>query len=352
MEYIAYPFVTYISNWKKIISTFQNIWYYHRPDSLGPSGWYQFFYQEYRDTTISCSLDTEFILCMIAVALAFTVIRFICHKLFLDKIPIWLDMNEESRDKFPESFFRLITYICIWSCSAYVLLFSEYPLMEDPVLMWSDFSGVSTKIPPDVFFIYVLQCGYYVHCVYANTVLDVHRTDFWALMLHHVVTLILISFSYAARYHNVGIIVFFIHDICDIFLEIAKCGRYLLVLGGKEHKLPHIISLIAFVIFSSLWVWLRLYWYQTKVLMGSAVASMQLDMSGEFYLMLNGLLLVLYGLNSYWFCFILLVAYDIITGEELVDKREIELNEKSNQEALQRKEKEKEKEKEKKKKKT
>ena len=341
MEIIAYPFVTYFTNWKKIFSTFMNVWYYHRPDSLGPAGWYQFFHQEYKEIMYSCTMEREFIIYMLAIGIAFTVIRFISHKLFLDKIPIWMDMNEESRDKFPESFFRLISYIFIWSCSAYVLLFSKYPLMDNPDNMWNDFSGESTEIAADVFFIYVLQCGYYVHCVYANIVLDVHRSDFWALMLHHVVTLSLISFSYAARYHNVGIIVVFVHDICDIFLEIAKCGRYLQVLGGKQQKLPDIISMIAFVIFSSLWVWLRLYWYQTKVLMGTAVASMRLDMDGEFYLLFNMLLMILYGLNLYWFFFILLVVYDIIVGEGLSDTREKDLIEKSKQEAQERKEKKK-----------
>ena len=334
-----YPFVTYYNNWRKIFSTYMDLWYYHRPDNLGPSGWYQFFQQEFKDSRLSCSMDNEFIFYVLAVGISFTVIRFICHRLFLDKIPIWLDMNEESRDKFPESLFRLISYIFIWSCSAYVILFSQYPLLDNPDNMWNDFSGVYTEIAPDMFFIYVLQCGYYVHCVYANIILDVHRTDFWALMLHHVVTLSLITFSYASRYHNAGIVVVFIHDICDIFLEIAKCGRYLLVLGGKEHKLPDVISMIAFVIFTSLWIWLRLYWYQTKVLMGTAVASMQLDMDGEFYLIFNMLLLILYGLNSYWFFFIILVVYDIIVGEGLTDTREKELIKKSKEEAQKRKEK-------------
>ncbi|KAI6656596.1 Ceramide synthase 1-like [Oopsacas minuta] len=339
MDYIVQPFVTYVTNWNEIFIMFMSVWRYQRPDSLGPSGWYQFFKQEYKVILGSCTMDMEFIIYTLAIGALITIIRIGSQKLILDKIPIWLDMNEESRDKFPESLFRLISYIFLWSCTSYVVLFSNYPILDGPDTMWSDFSGVSTIIAPDIFFVYVLQCGYYVHCAYANIALDVHRTDFWALMLHHVVTLSLISFSYASRYHNVGIIVIFLHDICDIFLEIAKCSRYLQVLGGKSYFISDIVSAIAFVLFSSSWVWLRLYWFQTKVLMGTAVASMVLDMDGEFYLVFNVLLLVLYGLNLYWFFFIVLVVYDIITGVGLSDNRETELMEKSREEVRKRKEK-------------
>lgn len=338
MEYLLYPFTTYISNWNEIFTTFVSVWRYHRPDSLGPAGWYQFFQEEYREFIVSCSMDREFILYTLAIGAAFTIIRWIAQKLLLDKIPIWLDMSEESSDKFPESLFRLFSYIFIWSCSAYVVFFSNYPILEDQFFMWNDSTGVSTVVPPDIFFIYILQCGYYVHCVYANIWLDIHRADFWALMLHHVVTLSLISFSYASRYHNGGVIVVFLHDICDIFIEIAKCGRYLLVLGGKTYWLPDFLSTVAFVIFTGLWIWLRMYWFQTKVLMGTAVVSMQFDMDGEFYLIFNFLLLILYGLNCYWFFFIALIVYDVITGAPLSDKREDALVEKMRQEAARRRE--------------
>ena len=338
MEFILYPFVTYISNWNTIFTTFGSVWRYHRPDSLGPAGWYQFFQEEYKAILVSCSIDLEFILYTLAIGAAFTIVRWISQKLLFDKIPIWLDMNEESSDKFPESLFRLFSYIFIWSCSAYAIFFSKYPLMNNPNNMWADFVGVSTEVAPDVFCIYILQCGYYVHCVYANIWLDVHRSDFWALMLHHVVTLSLISFSYASRYHNVGIIVVALHDICDVFIELAKCGLYLQVLGGKKYWLPEFISSVGFVIFTVLWIWLRMYWFQTKVLMGTAVASMQYDMDGEFYLIFNVLLLILYGLNCYWFFFILLILYDVIGGSPLADKREEALVEKSRQEAAERRE--------------
>ncbi|KAI6656597.1 Ceramide synthase 1-like [Oopsacas minuta] len=337
MDYIVQPFVTYVTNWNEIFTMFMSVWRYQRPDSLGPAGWYQFFKQEYKEILMSCTMDMEFIIYTLAIGALITIIRIGSQKLILDKIPIWLDMNEESRDKFPESLFRLISYIFIWSCTSYVILFSNYPILDDPDYMWSDFSGVSTIIAPDIFFVYVLQCGYYVHCAYANIALDVHRADFWALMLHHVVTLSLISFSYASRYHNVGIAVVFLHDICDIFIELAKCGLYLQVLGGKKYWLPDKVSTVAFITFTSLWVWLRLYWFQTKVLMSTAVASMQFDMDGEFYLIFNVLLLILYGLNLYWFFFILLIIVDILSGGELADKREEELVAKTRAEILKRK---------------
>ena len=337
MEYLVNPFIAYISNWKKIFSIYVSVWNYNRPDSLGPAGWYQFLRQEYRAILVSCHVDTEFILYILAIGVAFTIIRWMCQRLLFDKIPNWLDMKEEYRDKFPECLFRLISYISIWLCSAYVILFSDYPVMDHPNNMWIEFVGPSTVVAPDVYFIYVLQCGYYVHCVYANIILDIHRSDFWALMLHHVVTLSLISLSYASRYHNAGVIVVFLHDICDVFLELAKISRYLQVLGGKHYWISDFVSWVAFLIFSSLWVVLRLYMFQTIVLMGTGVSSLLLDIDGEFYLLFNTLLLILYGLNVYWFGFILLVIYDIMVGVGISDKREEELLQKSKEEALKKK---------------
>jgi sphingoid base N-palmitoyltransferase len=42
----------------------------------------------------------------------------------------------------------------------------------------------------------MFQLGFYWHSLYAHFAYEVKRKDFWPLLLHHVVTIGLIYFSY------------------------------------------------------------------------------------------------------------------------------------------------------------
>src|SRR5262249_31343131 len=52
----------------------------------------------------------------------------------------------------------------------------------------------------DIYIIYLIQCSFYLHSVYATLYLDVWRKDSIVMLIHHFLTLSLIGFSYAARY--------------------------------------------------------------------------------------------------------------------------------------------------------
>jgi hypothetical protein len=48
------------------------------------------------------------------------------------------------------------------------------------------------------------------------------QTDFKMMLLHHLCTISLITFSYLTNYTNVGSIILFLHDIGDIFVYFAR----------------------------------------------------------------------------------------------------------------------------------
>ena len=54
-------------------------------------------------------------------------------------------------------------------------------------------------VPDGIYWLYMLQMGFYVHCVYASLYLETIRRDFLAMMFHHFLTLGLLSYSYAVR---------------------------------------------------------------------------------------------------------------------------------------------------------
>lgn len=55
------------------------------------------------------------------------------------------------------------------------------------------------KMDAEVYYLYMLELSFYVHSVYASLVLDVWRKDSLVMLFHHVLTITLIGFSYAAR---------------------------------------------------------------------------------------------------------------------------------------------------------
>lgn len=57
----------------------------------------------------------------------------------------------------------------------------------------------------------------------------------------------------SCRYHNVGILVLFLHDINDVQLEFTKLNVYFKHRGGVYHRLNDIISNIGCLTFSVSW---------------------------------------------------------------------------------------------------
>ena len=51
-------------------------------------------------------------------------------------------------------------------------------------------------------------------------------TDYIALIIHHGVTLYLLYTSYTMGFFRVGVVIAFLHDLSDPFMEIAKIALY------------------------------------------------------------------------------------------------------------------------------
>ena len=59
-------------------------------------------------------------------------------------------------------------------------------------------SGMS--VPTDIAIAYLIQGSFYGHSIYATVYMDAWRKDSAVMVVHHVITLALISFSYAFRW--------------------------------------------------------------------------------------------------------------------------------------------------------
>lgn len=109
------------------------------------------------------------------------------------------------------------------------------------------------SVPDDIRFLYFIECGFYMHSLYATIYMDAWRKDFFVMILHHFLTMVLIIASYATRYHKIGILVIFVHDVTDILLEFTKCNVYLKSRNGRKYAFHDMIANIGFATFTFIW---------------------------------------------------------------------------------------------------
>uniref|UniRef100_A0A8D0EBY3 Ceramide synthase 1 n=1 Tax=Salvator merianae TaxID=96440 RepID=A0A8D0EBY3_SALMN len=227
----------------------------------------------------------------------------------------------------PESAWKLIFYTLSWSYGTYLLFFAGYPFFYDPPSAFYDWKK-GLEVPTDIALIYLVHASFYIHSVYATLYMDTWRKDSVVMLIHHVVTLLLISVSYMFRYHNSGVLVLFLHDISDIQLEFTKLNVYFKYRGGVYHRLNDIASNAGCITFSLSWFWSRLYWFPLKVLYSTCHTSLISVPDIPFYFFFNSLLFVLMLMNVYWFLYIILFVARVFMGDvrEVNDVREYDVD--------------------------
>ncbi|XP_063311457.1 ceramide synthase 1 [Pelobates fuscus] len=239
----------------------------------------------------------------------------------------WCQLQPREADKFPESAWKLFFYSFSWSYSVYLLFFTEYTFFHDPSSAFHGWkSGV--EVPGDIALACLIQGSYYAHSIYATLYMDAWRKDSIVMILHHIVAVTLITCSYAFRYHNIAILVLFLHDINDIQLEFTKINVYFKTRGGKYHRVNDILSDIGCVVFSCSWFWFRLYWFPPKVLFATCYSSLEMHPNLPLYFLFNILLFVLIAMNIYWFMYIVIFVGKVLTGhiQEVNDVRDYEID--------------------------
>ena len=61
------------------------------------------------------------------------------------------------------------------------------------------------EVPYDIYLVYAIQGGYYLHRIVDTLFHDIWRTDTIVMSLHHILSLTLIAFSYATRYMKLAV---------------------------------------------------------------------------------------------------------------------------------------------------
>lgn len=247
--------------------------------------------------------------------------------------PDWESSNAERITKFGEYVFRLLYHSAI---SAYGLwYFWDKPWWNGDTL--SLFRGFPNhEIQPGMAWYYLLQAAYNVDALIAllelSFVLKMYkgmpriewsptvRGDFREMMVHHLVTNALVVGSSMCRLTRIGSMVFLIHDVSDVPIDLSKLANFL------KWKTATIACFVTMVL---AWAVTRLYilpfviYYSVLteshyVLEQGLPPLLYLTYRHFFY----ALIAVLILLHVVWFGVFLQIFYTIVQKNEVHDYSE------------------------------
>ncbi|XP_042346941.1 ceramide synthase 5-like [Plectropomus leopardus] len=200
--------------------------------------------------------------------------------------------------KFCESMWRFTFYLGIFIYGIRHLWVS--PWMWDTRKCWYNYPF--QPLSPEQYNHYAAELAFYWSLMFSQFI-DIKRKDFFIMLVHHLATIFLITFSYANNMLRFGTLVMCVHDASDIFLEAAKLANY-----AKYQRLCDGL----FVVFSIIFFLTRLVIFPFWVFYSILIESWEIIGPYQAWWLLNGLLLVLQTLHIIWFYLIARIAIKAI----------------------------------------
>lgn len=205
--------------------------------------------------------------------------------------------------KFTENAWRCLYYT--FSFVYGVIILWDKPWLWDINECWRGYPFQS--ITNDTWWYYMFSLAFYWSlCV--SQFFDNKRKDFWQMFVHHIATIMLMSFSWICNLIRIGSLVLVTHDCADIFLEAAKMAKY----SGYQK-----ICDIIFAIFTVLWIVTRLGVFPFWIIHNTSIVTPTLLPVFPAYYIFNGLLLLLLSLHVVWTYLILKIAYKALMAGQM-----------------------------------
>jgi len=226
----------------------------------------------------------------------------------------YLSLNEKGRLKFSESCWKLSYYVIVTFWGIGCVLSSDF--FWETRLCWENWPNIPWSESFHNY--YLVQLAFYIHSIIAHFTVESKRKDFYQMLIHHVITVALIGWSIHAKFYRIGGVVMLLHDVNDIFLELAKLLKYI-----RWEKTAHFF-LVSLVL---CWGWTRIYLFPSKVLYSTAIESWGIlgsnPEAAAHWIPFNSLLSVVFLLNLFWFIMMLKLIFRFVFKKEYVgDVRE------------------------------
>jgi len=214
-----------------------------------------------------------------------------------------LSKHSEER-KFETSAWKFFVFGAMLSYGYWAVKDEEWFMQpENFTLHWPD------ALPPRIWYHYLLTLAQYVHASFV-IFFQPRQNDFVEMLVHHIVTIVLIVFSYVGSYWQIGSTLIIFTDVADPWMELAKVFNY----GGYG-----LLADILLGFFTLIFIISRVVLFPTYCIKVAWDKYAYVD-KGEpvaFHGLLFAFVLTLYGLFLYWTGLIVRVVYRLLTkGEE------------------------------------
>ncbi|NXE44019.1 CERS2 synthase, partial [Ptilorrhoa leucosticta] len=164
---------------------------------------------------------------------------------------------------------------------------------------------------PSQYWYYMIELSFYWSLLF-SIASDVKRKDFKEQIIHHVATIILISFSWFANYIRAGTLIMALHDSSDYLLESAKMFNY----AGWRNTCNNI-----FIVFAAVFIVTRLVILPFWIMHCTVFYPLDLYPAFFGYYFFNVMMVVLQSLHIFWAYLIIRMAQKFITGKVVEDER-------------------------------
>ncbi|OHT01299.1 hypothetical protein TRFO_31872 [Tritrichomonas foetus] len=203
-------------------------------------------------------------------------------------------------------------------------------LMSDFDKLWSP-CPVVQEITHAIRFAYMFELASYCFQAFEHRFSNIRNKDYYVMFTHHIVTILLIAGSYDANAFRVGLLVMFMHDFSDIFVDINLMTNQL----GMEGKDYFFLSEILYIFMSSSWFIFRLIYLPKliKNILTSGHRMCAAQFPGQVWkyphcegikffwpgvIMLSALVVM----HAYWMYLIFMIGYRVITDTTSTNKAE------------------------------
>jgi hypothetical protein len=136
----------------------------------------------------------------------------------------------------------------------------------------------------------VIQLGYHLFSLFQH-MLKKPKNDYIEMLLHHLVTVALISIAYFMNYVTISVVILFVHDFSDVFGYIVR------IFVDTEYKS---ITLVGYVGLLVTWLYLRIIVFPFDIIRNSIYLNPTIrSMPGT--VLLSVMLHCLVVLHVYWY---------------------------------------------------
>ncbi|CAL8390716.1 ceramide synthase 6 isoform X1 [Gadus morhua] len=188
--------------------------------------------------------------------------------------------------RFCESMWRFTFYLYIFTYGLRFL--KKTPWLWNTKECWVNYPN--QPLTADLQYYYIVELSFYLSLLLSQFT-DMRRKDFLLMLLHHLATISLISFSYVNNMVRVGTLLMCLHDAVDVLMEAAKMANY-----ARCQTLCNFL----FAMFSMFFISSRLGVLPIWILNTTLFESWEMVGPYPSWWLFNLLLLLLQALHSYW----------------------------------------------------